>query len=198
MQNPIHTAHICVDDLAPHLSRQTEYVCTNLYKLHACSHLVKHSIGDTSHDPVFDYQAPLNPYHVHCLNEGAKLQAQAYRLYMTEDPRYRVTIQSLFRILHKLVVAKQSKLVGKLQEVVFILKACQYLRQIRITGWQIAPSGPSEASTQALGGAKALKADEALTQENEHLKKLLGEKALELDLLKSGRASEYGAGRHDV
>jgi transposase len=41
-----------------------------------------------------------------------------------------------------------------------------------------------EAGTQALGGAKALKADEALTQENEHLKKLLGEKALELDLLK--------------
>ena len=41
-----------------------------------------------------------------------------------------------------------------------------------------------QAGTQALGGAKALKADEALTQENEHLKKLLGEKALELDLLK--------------
>ena len=41
-----------------------------------------------------------------------------------------------------------------------------------------------EAGTQALAGAKALKADEALKQENEQLKKLLGEKALELDVLK--------------
>lgn len=41
-----------------------------------------------------------------------------------------------------------------------------------------------EAGSQALRGAKALKADAALKQENEQLKKLLGEKALELDILK--------------
>jgi transposase-like protein len=41
-----------------------------------------------------------------------------------------------------------------------------------------------EAGPQALRGAQALKADEALKQENDQLKKLLGEKALELDILK--------------
>jgi transposase len=41
-----------------------------------------------------------------------------------------------------------------------------------------------EAGSQALGGAKAHKADEALKQENDQLKKLLGEKTLEIDILK--------------
>ena len=41
-----------------------------------------------------------------------------------------------------------------------------------------------EAGAQALGGSKAHKADEALKKENDHLKKLLGEKTLELDILK--------------
>jgi transposase len=41
-----------------------------------------------------------------------------------------------------------------------------------------------EAGTQALKGSKAHKADEALQQENDQLKKLLGEKTLELDILR--------------
>ena len=41
-----------------------------------------------------------------------------------------------------------------------------------------------EAGAQALGGSKAYQADDALKQENEQLKKLLGEKTLEIDILK--------------
>jgi transposase len=41
-----------------------------------------------------------------------------------------------------------------------------------------------EAGAQALGGSRAHQADEALKKENDHLKKLLGEKTLELDILK--------------
>ena len=41
-----------------------------------------------------------------------------------------------------------------------------------------------EAGIHALGGAKVLKVNEALKQENEPLKKLLGERALALDILK--------------
>ena len=41
-----------------------------------------------------------------------------------------------------------------------------------------------EAGAQALGGSRAHQADEALKKKNDHLKKLLGEKTLELDILK--------------
>jgi transposase len=41
-----------------------------------------------------------------------------------------------------------------------------------------------EAGARALGGSKAHKADETLQRENDQLKKLLGEKTLELDILK--------------
>jgi transposase len=41
-----------------------------------------------------------------------------------------------------------------------------------------------EAGAQALGGSKAYKADEALKKENDQLKNRLGEKTLELDILK--------------
>jgi transposase len=41
-----------------------------------------------------------------------------------------------------------------------------------------------EAGAQALGGSKAHTADETLKKENDQLKKLLGEKTLELDMLK--------------
>jgi len=40
-----------------------------------------------------------------------------------------------------------------------------------------------EAGAQALGGSNAHKADEVLKQENDQLKKLLGEKTLKLDIL---------------
>jgi transposase len=43
-----------------------------------------------------------------------------------------------------------------------------------------------EAGARALGGSKAHKADEMLKKENDHLKKLLGETTLELDILKKG------------
>ena len=43
-----------------------------------------------------------------------------------------------------------------------------------------------EAGARALGGSKAHKADETLQRENDQLKKLLGEKTLELDILKKG------------
>ena len=43
-----------------------------------------------------------------------------------------------------------------------------------------------EAGARALGGSKAHKADETLQRENDPLKKLLGEKTLELDILKKG------------
>lgn len=41
-----------------------------------------------------------------------------------------------------------------------------------------------EGGRQALGGAKAPKADPHLHSENEQLKRLLGEKTLEIDILK--------------
>ena len=41
-----------------------------------------------------------------------------------------------------------------------------------------------EAGARALGGSKAHQADETLQRENDQLKKLLGEKTLELDILK--------------
>lgn len=45
-----------------------------------------------------------------------------------------------------------------------------------------------EAGAQALGGSKVHQADEALKKENDQLKKLLGEKALELDIVKKWRS----------
>jgi transposase len=41
-----------------------------------------------------------------------------------------------------------------------------------------------EAGARALGGSKTHRADEALKKENDQLKKLLGEKTLELDIVK--------------
>jgi transposase len=41
-----------------------------------------------------------------------------------------------------------------------------------------------EGGRQALGGAKTPRADQPLLSENEQLKKLLGEKTLEIDILK--------------
>jgi transposase-like protein len=41
-----------------------------------------------------------------------------------------------------------------------------------------------EGGRQALGGVKAPRTDQHLRSENEQLKKLLGEKTLELDILK--------------
>ena len=43
-----------------------------------------------------------------------------------------------------------------------------------------------EAGSQALGGFKRHRLDVALQQEHEQLKKLLGEKTLEIDVLKKG------------
>jgi transposase len=60
--------------------------------------------------------------------------------------------------------------------------ACQYgVSEQQIYRWK---AQFLEGGREALGGAKAPSTDQRLQRENDQLKKLLGEKALEIDILK--------------